>query len=378
MKIAVNTRLLLEGRLEGIGWFAYETLMRIVRQHPEHEFHFIFDRPYSRHFLFAENVVPHVAHPQARHPLLWYLFFEWGVKRVLDRVKPDLFFSPDGFLCLRSQVPQVAGIHDLAFEHFPESVPRSVRLFYRHFYPKYAHRAERIVTVSTYSKKDIASYYKVPEEKIDVVYNGGNESFKPLPDEEQQQVRDQETEGQPYFIFIGGLYPRKNVLRLMQAFEAFRQQVKSPVKLLIVGNAVWGSEELFEYQKQMTYGREVIFRGRVGNAGEVNRLLAGALACTYVSVFEGFGIPIVEAMRSGTPVITSSVSSMPEVGGQAACYCDPFSIPSITGALTKVWQDKTYRKSLIEQGFEQEKCFSWQRTADLLFQSLEKASKRES
>ena len=114
MKIAVNTRLLLKDKLEGIGWFTFETLKRIVRQHPEHTFYFIFDRPYDESFVFAPNVVPMKVFPPARHPYLWYLYFEWGVTRLLKQLQPDLFLSTDGWLSLRTDVPTVRRISTIS------------------------------------------------------------------------------------------------------------------------------------------------------------------------------------------------------------------------------------------------------------------------
>ena len=116
MKIAVNTRLLLEGKMDGIAWFTYETMKRITVQHPEHEFLFIFDRPFSESFIFSGNVTGVIAHPQSRHPVLWYMFFEFGIPAVLKKHKPQLFFSPDGWLSLNTQVKSMAVIHDLNFE----------------------------------------------------------------------------------------------------------------------------------------------------------------------------------------------------------------------------------------------------------------------
>jgi glycosyltransferase involved in cell wall biosynthesis len=178
MKIAVNTRLLLKDKMEGIGWFTYETLKRITASHPEIEFIFIFDRKPSQDFIFSENVQAVVAHPQSRHPILWYLFFEFGVYRVLKKHKPDLFLSPDGWLSLRSNTPQLAVIHDLNFEKHPEFVPFLVRKYYLYFFPRFAKKARRLTTVSEYSKKDIVSRYGVDEDKVDVVYNGVNDVFR--------------------------------------------------------------------------------------------------------------------------------------------------------------------------------------------------------
>ncbi|HPE40222.1 MAG TPA: hypothetical protein PLI77_03940, partial [Bacteroidales bacterium] len=122
MRIVVNTRLLLKNRLEGIGWFSYETLKRITRNHPEHQFYFIFDRPFHEDFVFSENVTPIVSYPPARHPYLWYLFFEFGIPYYVNKIKPDIFLSPDGWMPLNLDCKTVNVIHDINFEHHPEFI----------------------------------------------------------------------------------------------------------------------------------------------------------------------------------------------------------------------------------------------------------------
>jgi len=155
MRIAVNTRLLLKGKLEGIGWFTFQTLNRIVAAHPEHSFIFIFDRPYDASFVFADNVIPVVVPPPARHPILFYCWFEWSIPYVLKKYKADLFLSPDGIGSLRTQIPSVLVMHDLAFEHYPEHLKWSHSVFMRYYSKRYARHAQQLVTVSNFSKQDI-------------------------------------------------------------------------------------------------------------------------------------------------------------------------------------------------------------------------------
>ena len=224
MKIAVNTRLLLKDRLEGIGWVEFETLRRMVESHPEVEFFFLFDRQPDPMFLFGNNVNPIVLFPQARTSLLFIWFFEFSVRKALKRIQPDLFFSPDGYLSLHSDVPQVVQFHDLNFEHFPKDIPFRYRWHYRHFFPKFARKAKRIVTVSEFSKQDIVDCYGIDPKKIDVAYNGVNEKFAPISEEEQEAIRAKYTDGNPYFMFVGSLHPRKNLARLFTAFDLFKSQ----------------------------------------------------------------------------------------------------------------------------------------------------------
>ncbi|NCA76687.1 MAG: glycosyltransferase family 1 protein [Alphaproteobacteria bacterium] len=374
MNIAVNTRLLIRDRLEGIGWFTYETLKRITTQHPEHHFYFIFDREYDPAFIFSDNITPVIQYPQARHPVLYYTWFEYVIPKLLDRLKPDLFLSADGFLSLKSQVPSMVVFHDLNFEHYPEDIPFWTRRYYRKYSPKYAEKANRIATVSEFSKQDIIRQYHVSADKIDVVYDGAGDIYHPLTPDEKSAVREAYTDGLPYFIFIGSLHPRKNLVNLFRAFDLFKKSNPSEVKLMIVGARKWWTRDIEFAYNRMVFPDDVIFTGRL-QVNELSKVLGSALALTYVSYFEGFGIPIVEAFRCDVPVITSTVTSMPEVAGDAALLVDPFSPESIAEALYKAYQYESIREELIQRGRRRKERFSWQQTADRLWESIEHAVK---
>ena len=369
MKIAVNTRLLLKDRLEGIGWFTYESLKRITQQHPEHEFVFIFDRPYSDDFIFSKNVTPVVVGPQARHPLLYHIWFNRSVTKIIERHKIDLFLSPDGYLPVNPKVKTLNVIHDLNFEHYPQDLPLFNRYYYRKYFPKFAKVATRIATVSQFSKEDIIQKYGIDEAKIDVVYNGANESFAPISPALKKLVVEKHTGGKPYFIFIGALNPRKNLVNLLKAFDIFKKTDKASIQLLIVGEKMHKTSEIFDTYENMNYKADVNFSGRL-NGLELQKALASAIALAYVSYFEGFGIPIVEAFYTGTPVITSNITSMPEVAGDAALLVDPFSPEDIASALSKMATDKKLRERLIEKGDKRKLEFHWQKTADNLWSSI--------
>ena len=371
MKIAVNTRLLVKNKLEGIGWFTYETLKRITTQHPEHEFYFIFDRKYSNDFIFSDNITPIELFPQARHPVLYYLWFEHSMPHLLKKLKPDLFLSPDGYLSLKSKIKSLVVFHDLNFEHYPEDIPWLERKNYKHFFPKYAKKADRIATVSEYSKQDIVEQYKVLPDKIDVVYNGANESFIPVNESEKIETKQEFSKGASYFVYIGSLNPRKNLINLFKAFDKYKSENPSPVKLLIVGEKMWSTSEIKKTLNEMKFKDEVIFTGRL-KVDKLHKVLASALALTYVSYFEGFGIPIVEAFRCDVPVITSNVTSMPEISGDAALLVDPFSIDSIAAAMKTIAENEELKNNLIEKGRQRRKEFTWQKSADNLWKAIEK------
>lgn len=371
MKILVNTRLLIRDKMDGIGWFAYETLRLITRQHPEHAFIFVFDRPYDFSMRFSSNVTPVVAPPQARHPLLYLIWFELVMPLVIRRFQPDILLSPDGFIPLHTKTRTLAVIHDLNFEHNPGDLPWCTRNYYRWFFSRFARRATRIATVSEFSKSDIVARYHIPESKIDVVYNGASEGYKPLGPDGIQEVRNMHSRGLPYFLFVGSLHPRKNLENLFKAFDIFRKTHSQPYVLLIVGNRKWWTPVIQRTYEKMKSRDDVIFTGRL-TPERLHRVTAAAFAMVYVSFFEGFGIPLLEAMYCDVPVITSNVTSMPEVAGDAALMVNPRDPGHIASAMVKLATEENLRQFFIEKGRIRRDMFSWQKSADRLWESIEK------
>lgn len=371
MNIAVNTRLLLEDRLEGIGWFTYETMKRITENNPQHTFHFFFDRPYSDKFIFGKNVVPHVLIPQSRHPILWHLFFEWSIPYMLKKVKADAFISTDGYICKSTKVKTLNVIHDINFEHRPKDLPASISRYYKNNMPKFANKATRLATVSEYSKQDITTTYSISPDKIDVVYNGCNELFKPISEAESIKVRYKYASGRSFFLYIGSMHPRKNILNLMRAFDAFKKMTNCDMKLLLVGNSMWSNKDIQSLYHTLIYRHDIHFLGHV-KTPELAKVMASANALTFVPYFEGFGIPLVEAMNCEVPIITSNTTSLPEVAGKAALFVDPDSPEAIANAMVQIYKDPVLREKLIEESRIQRKKFSWDKTAKLLWASFEK------
>ena len=371
MRIGVNTRLLLEGRMDGIGRFAYETLRRMVAEHPEHEFFFFFDRKPSEKFIFGENVTPMTVNPPARHPVLWCLFFEVGIARAIKKYDIELFLSPDGYIPLRTKVKIVDVIHDINFAHHSRNMRWSHQRYMEYFFPRYARKATQVVTVSEFSKQDIAKTYGIEEEKISVVYNGAGEAYKPLTEAEKAEVRERYSDGKPYFIFVSTILRRKNLANLLKAFDKIREE--EDYRLLVVGAKVWWQEELKAAYDGMRHKEAVKFIGRA-EAKELSKLMGAATALVYPSFYEGFGIPIVEAFCAETAVITSNTTSMPEVAGDAALVVNPHSVDEIRDAMRQVANDAELREKLIERGRERRKAFSWDKSAKELWEVMMEVS----
>lgn len=341
----------------------------MVQQHKEHEFIFLFDRAFHEEFIFGDNVTPVVVHPQARHPWLWHVWFEWMLPRVMRSYGADVFLSPDGYLSMNTDVPSLPVIHDLNFLHNPSDIPAHHSAYLNRNFPRFARKAARIATVSEFSKQDIVQQYSIAPEKIDVVYNGVSERFGPTSVIEQAAARQRWTNGAPYFIYVGAMHPRKNIARMLKAFDGFRATVSEPVKLVMVGNRQWWTAEMEVALQQMAHKDDVIFAGRVAEE-ELQQLLGAAFASLYVSTFEGFGIPIIEAFQAEVPVITSNVTAMPEVAGDGALLVDPLDEASIMAAMVQLWGDGPLRDQLVTRGKHQAAQFTWQRSSELLWQSL--------
>ncbi len=370
MNIAVNTRLLLEDKLEGIGWFTYETMKRITQNHPEHQFYFIFDRPFSEKFIFSNNITPVVISPQARHPFLYYLYFEYALPSALRKIKADYLISTDGYMSLSSPVKTLNVIHDINFEHRPKDLPWLARHYYKHYFPQFAQKASRLATVSEYSKNDLVTTYGISPDKIDVVYNGCNMHYGPATEDEQSKTRYRYSNGRPYFLFVGSINPRKNTKNLLVAFEEFKKTYPNDIKLLFVGQVMWDDSDFKDTYHNMKFKHDVHFLGRISSS-TLKNVIASALALTYVPFFEGFGIPILEAMYCDVPVITSNVTSMPEVAGDAGLLVNPHSPEEIRDNMLLIAQNTELRNQLIEKGRIQREKFSWDKTAEKLWLSFE-------
>ncbi len=371
MKIAVNTRLLLKGKMEGIAVHAYNVLKRITVAHPEHQFLFLFDRPYNEEFIFSNNITPVSLMPQARHPILFYLWFEYSVARVLKEAKPDLFYSPDGFLSLKTDVPSIPVLHDINYEYYPEDLPKMALWYYKHYTPLFLAKAKQVLTVSEFSKQDIVKMYGTDPAKIDVVYNGADSAYTKLNEDEKKAVKQKYSQGKDYFLYVSALHPRKNVRRLLEAFDKMKESSGADIKLVLVGPSYFKNSEMMSVYEKMKHKNDVVFTGRL-EVNELCKVVGAAFAMAYVSYFEGFGIPIIEAIQCEVPVITSNVTSMPEVAGNAALLVDPFSVDSIADALLKIYKDVGVRQDLIDKARLRKDIFTWDRTADLTWKSIEK------
>ena len=346
-----------------------ETLKIIVLKHPEHEFYFLFDRKFEPSFIFAKNVTPVVIGPPARHPILFKIWFNHSITRALKKIGADIFLSPDGFLSLKTSIPQVAVIHDLNFELYPEDLPKSYTKYYKKYFPLFARKAARIITVSEFSKKDISSQYAISLNKIEVAYNGVSDNFSPSDIPTIKSTKMKFSEGKPYLVYVGALHGRKNIERMLLAFDQFKKNTNSEYKMLIVGEKIWKNTKFESTLENLSAKKDVLFTGRL-TSSDLNKVVGSSNGLVYVSYFEGFGIPIIEGMKCEVPVITSNVTCMPEIAGNAAILVDPFSINSISNGMEEILDKQKYEK-FVQLGKKRALYFSWDNTAKIVWSCIE-------
>ena len=417
MIIAINARTLRAVPRDGIGWFTLEVVRGMVRDHPEHRFVLIGDRRYDRlpakgdtqaeglrnaherkniklpgnseghkeRLLTANDRkyyrmpvvgdnVEYVTIPlRTVHPLLWHVWHENLLPPVLKKLGADLFLAPDGMMPLRTDIPCIPVIHDLNHEHRPDDIPRRECNYYRRRFPLFARKGARVATVSHFSAWDIAEKYRINPGKIDVVPNGVADIFSPPLPGEADETRRQYTGGRPYFLFVSNFSPRKNVEAVIRAFEIFRSKGRGDHILVLAGRRLYLTKEMDRHLEASPYGKDILFTGSV-TRDVLRRLYGAAEALTFMPWLEGFGIPVVEAQRCGTPCILSDSSSLPEVSGGAALCVSPADADAIANAMARLVTDGALRRRLAAEGHANSLRYTWEKAAEEMWKSIMKAT----
>jgi len=356
-------------RRVGVSEFAYELLRQFEKLKTENEKFQIYlkDKPMSDFPVESSTWKYRVFGPKK----MWTQF-ALPARLFLHHKKPDVFFTPSHYAPRFSPVLTVISIMDLAYIHFPQMFAQK-DLYQLKNWTKYSiKKARTIITISEASKRDILKIYKVSEDKVVVVYPGiraMNNTLNPhvYP---MQELKTKFAIRDKYLLFVGTLQPRKNITRLIEAFSLVRKAKKHDVQLVIVGRKGWLYEEILAAPDTYAVRADVKFLDFVSD-DELGMLYEQAQCFVWPSLYEGFGLPILEAMQHDCPVITSNVSSMPEAGGDAALYVDPLDVKDIADKIEEVLSDKELRKKMIEKGKKQIEKFSWEKAAKETLEVLE-------
>ncbi len=290
----------------------------------------------------------------------------WEQARLPQAIRRDRLSLLHGLAYatpLFAGIPIVVTVHDLSFLLYPQSFRPGNRLYLSRITAQSCHRARRVIAVSKATANDLVHLLGVPETKIDVVYNGVDEIYSPLPVAEVEAYRRQAGWPESFMLIVGTLEPRKNHLGLLDAYDRYRRSVQNPIPLLIGGGKGWYFENVFERVKALGLEQYVHFLGFVPLT-DLPWLYNAASLFVYPSVYEGFGLPVAEAMACGTPVITSSVSSLPEVAGDAAWMVDPDDSEALALAMTAVLNDSERSDAMRTAGLTHAAQFRWTATAD--------------
>ncbi len=358
MNIALQVADLDASRIDGTRVYLLELLNQFGMLAPNENFHLYHKKTFNPELTppFSPNYTLH----SIPFPSQW-MQTRFALAMFLSR--PEIIFFPvqavPVLLPKKSQV--TITVHDLAFKKYPETFTWITRFKLNFLLNRAVARAQHIIAVSEATKHDLRVFFPtLPEKKVHVIHHGFNRArFETrLPEQEKKIVLDiYGLQNQSYILYVGALQPRKNLVRLIKAFDILKRDVPS-AKLVLAGERAWLSQEIFEAKDHSPYCDDIFILGKIPSA-HLPALYQGARCFAFPSLYEGFGLPILEAFASGVPVLTADNSSLPEVAGDAALFTDAFNIHMIAAQLTRLWTDETLRQSLITKGTERLKTFSW-------------------
>lgn len=380
MRIGIDCRTILVpelGEKAGIGHYTYYLVRSLLSHDKENEYVLFFSHRPNPFVEFERPNVTIKHFPFARYKkFLPFSYSHLLITAVLRQARLDVFHSPANTLPLSYTGRSVITIHDLAIYKHPEWFPGQV-FSTKVLVPRSLKKANRIIAVSKSTANDIEQLFKVPANKIQVVPEGVEIEFLDLKDK-NIDVRKKFGLPKNYLLFVGTLEPRKNLERLITVFGKLRQSVDDrykDIQLVLAGAPGFHSDRLKKTIASLKLSRHVRQLGYVSQ-NEKYRLMQNARALVFPSLYEGFGLPVLEAMALGTPVLTSNISSLPEVAGEAAAFVDPTDNDSMYVGLKNIVEHDDLRQRLIREGTKQYKLFSWGRTAQETLEVYRQAAKK--
>lgn len=327
----------------------------------------------DRALNLTNKIYPYKIIRRLMSPNILYKFpIDVSVKKAY---KHNSVFHATNFITLPTKyAKQVVTIHDLAFMKFPDVVEKNIYEYMMKWVPYSINKAEQIIADSIHTKNDILQLFDVPEEKINVVYLAADKRFQKQSVQQIQSVRKKYNLAQEYLLYIGTLEPKKNLVTLIDVYHTLKTGYSVQEKLVIVGAKGWKFNPIFEKVQQLQLENDIIFMGYIADE-DLPAIYSGATVFTFPSLYEGFGIPLLEAMQCEVPVVAANTSCIPEVVGDAAILADPYDIEKWAESIYQIISDHSLKEELIAKGLEQASKFSWEKVAKETLAVYEKALK---
>jgi len=366
MRIGIDCRYILDvkyGELAGVGHYTYFLIKYLIQLDKENQYFLFFYNKKIKCEEFEKNDnVKCVYFPGLENiGKIPFLYRHIIIPHILSLYKLDIYHNPANIIPFFYFKKSIITIHDLALYKNPDWFPEGQKFSKYILTPFSIYKAKKIIAVSENTKTDLIEMFKVNKDKIEVIYEGVEDYNK--FEIKETEIKEKFKFKQPYFLYIGTLEPRKNLVRLISAFAQFLQENKgSKYLLLLAGKKGWKDEPIFEKIKELKLEDKVIYLGYVSLKEKVY-LLKNAYAFTFPSLYEGFGLPILEAVNLGLPIITSNIASIPELIIDNALLVDPYDVTSIKKALAKIVKDQKLRNELSHKGKGIAKHFTWQEAA---------------
>jgi glycosyltransferase involved in cell wall biosynthesis len=364
LKIAIDIRTINKPR-SGVGYYVTNLIQKLQEIDKDNDYCLISNNgEYKNTFHAQSNFENHTTCISNENHLVGDLWESFYLPRLLEKKNVSVFHGPAFMVPLiKRNMGTVVTIHDIVSFIMPDTIPMKYAFYMRNLIKLVSRKADRIISVSESTKNDLVKWLDVPEEKITVVHQAVSEAFHPATngDGGADMRRRFGIRGR-YMLFVGNLEPRKNLLHLMEAFALARERLGGPVQLVICGKKGWLYSGILKTYGRIRRGDDILITDYV-NEKDLLGLYQNAEMFVFPSRYEGFGMPALEAMACGAPVITSNTSSMPEITGSAAIMVNPSDVGEISEAMIKVANSESLRSELREKGLKQAKLFSWTNTA---------------
>jgi glycosyltransferase involved in cell wall biosynthesis len=362
MRICVNASPAVH-HIAGLGRYTYELLAALMTVDPDNEYVAFYNRPTEAQVDPPLDSLPHLTTNLGTKPWRMSALLAHFARVPQDRLFPDadVFHATDHLLPRLSRVKSVLTVHDLIFQFYPETHKPLNRWFLTLMMPRFLQAADSVIAVSKSTKKDAMDFYGLDEERIEVIYEGVHARFRPAPSDAISVVLRKYGLVGGFILSVGTIEPRKNLTSLLEAYHVLKNQ-GTPRRLVIVGKKGWLYADFFRRLSELGLEDEVIFPGFVPD-DDLPALYSAADLFVFPSLYEGFGLPVLEAMACGVPVITSNTSSLPEVAGEAALLIAPRDIGGLVKAIQLTLADEQTRTEMRDQGVQQAAKFSWEKAA---------------